>query len=189
MHQGPPLIPILRAVSTVISSLTQATFTPCIHPNFCLPHTRTSLNSTINTLLSIRYWFILFMFPHHLNTLWSTLYLPIPRHFHLFYTQLHSQFYPFVTHPPNFTSTLLSRISLFISQYFSYSMPLLLTTQSAQLLLHIELFALIPNPVSAPHASHPSFILSIINIIIIIIIIKKVSNARLGESDLHPISP
>ena len=44
----------------------QHTFTP---PNLGLPHTRSPLTPTINTLLAIRYSSMLFMYTNHLNTL------------------------------------------------------------------------------------------------------------------------
>ena len=44
-----------RAASTVIPLLPTATFTRSIQPNLCLPRTRPSLTSAINTFLAIRY--------------------------------------------------------------------------------------------------------------------------------------
>ena len=61
------------AASTVIPLLPKATFTPSIQPNLGLPRTRPPLTSAINTLLAIRYSFILSTCPNHLNTLWSAL--------------------------------------------------------------------------------------------------------------------
>ena len=70
-----------RAASTVIPLLPKATFTPTIQPNLCLPRIRRPLTSAINTLLAIRYSFILSTRPNHLNTHWSALlanYFSIP---------------------------------------------------------------------------------------------------------------
>ena len=69
MHHCSPLFPsFCRAASTVITLIPKATFTPSIQPNHGLPHTRTSLNSAINTILAIRYLSILSTCPNHLNT-------------------------------------------------------------------------------------------------------------------------
>ena len=70
-----------RSASSVISLLPRATFTQSTLPNLGLPRTRPPLISAINTFLAIRYSYILFTCPNHLNNLWSALvdnYLSIP---------------------------------------------------------------------------------------------------------------
>ena len=66
MHQGSPLLPIIRALSLNLhrhSLLPKAIFTASIQRNLGLPRTRPPLTSAINTLLAIRYSFILCMCP------------------------------------------------------------------------------------------------------------------------------
>ena len=62
-----------RADFTVIPLLPKATFTPSIQPTLGLPRISPPLTSAINTLLAIRYSSILYIWPNHLNTLWSAL--------------------------------------------------------------------------------------------------------------------
>ena len=48
-----------RAAFAVISLLSKATFTPSIQPNLGQPRTRLLLTSTINTLITKRYWVLI----------------------------------------------------------------------------------------------------------------------------------
>ena len=63
------------AFSTVIKLLSKAT-TPYTQPYLGLPSTSSSLASAINTLIAIRYSYILFKWPNHPKTRGSTTLVP-----------------------------------------------------------------------------------------------------------------
>ena len=83
MNNGSPLLPIFFdccSASTVIPLLSMASFTPSIHPNLQLPHTRPPLTSAIITILAIQYSSIRSTCPNHLNTLNYSLSIPALLH-------------------------------------------------------------------------------------------------------------
>ena len=76
MHQGCALFSIFRALSRSLnrhSSVAQGHLHTIHPPHLWLPRTRPPLTSAINTLLAIRFLYILTAGPNHLNTLWSSL--------------------------------------------------------------------------------------------------------------------
>ena len=107
------------------------------------------------------------LFPHAqiISILHDPLYSLTLFLFQLSYAPLHSWLNPFVILQPNFSNTSSQEHSIFFSQHFSYSMPLLHTFHFVQLLLHIDTSWLYPQCSIAEHAfqhSHtlyPSFIL------------------------------
>ena len=166
-HQGSPLFPISRALSSGLNRLPSSSQgnVHAIHATYNLDllrarsrlgwmdgeldgarqwskilNTRIPLTSAINTHLGIRYSSILSTCPNHQNTFRSALLvnsLSIP----LFYGPLQFLLYPLITLQKCFPNTSSQEHPLFFSQYFSYPILLLRTTPLVQLLFYLNSYS------------------------------------------------
>ena len=132
--------------------------------NLGIPLTSPPLTSAINTLLAIKYSFVLSISTNHFNTVWSTV---RANQLNFYFSSSMHLFFPNSIHSSHFHQTAQEH-SLSFGQHLSYPMPLRRIMPLEQLFLNIDSVPvsyrhlsplLLSTLFSSPHALYPLFTL------------------------------